>query len=110
MGVNSGFMIAQVTAAALASENKALAHPSSVDICRHQPTKKTMSRCGACRGSSSLWEMAKNVTGILAIEWLSACQGMDFREGLKSSENLEKARKHYVTKWLTDKDRCLPRY
>lgn len=40
-----------------------------------------------------LWEMAKNVTGILAIEWLSACQGIDFREGLKSSEALEKARK-----------------
>ncbi|SUC47749.1 Histidine ammonia-lyase [Providencia stuartii] len=39
-----------------------------------------------------LWEMAKNVTGILAIEWLSACQGIDFREGLKSSEVLEKAR------------------
>ncbi len=37
--------------------------------------------------------MAKNVTGILAIEWLSACQGMDFRDGLKSSETLEKARK-----------------
>ncbi|HBO23999.1 MAG TPA: histidine ammonia-lyase [Providencia sp.] len=90
-GVNSGFMIAQVTAAALASENKALAHPSSVDSLPTSANQEDHVSMAPAAGRR-LWEMAKNVTGILAIEWLSACQGMDFREGLKSSEVLEKAR------------------
>lgn len=91
-GVNSGFMIAQVTAAALASENKALAHPSSVDSLPTSANQEDHVSMAPAAGRR-LWEMAKNVTGILAIEWLSACQGMDFREGLKTSETLEKARK-----------------
>ncbi|WP_353243204.1 histidine ammonia-lyase [Providencia sp.] len=91
-GVNSGFMIAQVTAAALASENKALAHPSSVDSLPTSANQEDHVSMAPAAGRR-LWEMAKNVTGILAIEWLSACQGMDFREGLKSSEALETARK-----------------
>ncbi|WP_272664614.1 histidine ammonia-lyase [Providencia sp. PROV174] len=91
-GVNSGFMIAQVTAAALASENKALAHPSSVDSLPTSANQEDHVSMAPAAGRR-LWEMAKNVTGILAIEWLSACQGMDFREGLRSSETLEKARK-----------------
>lgn len=91
-GVNSGFMIAQVTAAALASENKALAHPSSVDSLPTSANQEDHVSMAPAAGRR-LWEMAKNVTGILAIEWLSACQRMDFREGLKSSETLEKARK-----------------
>ncbi|EJD6670456.1 histidine ammonia-lyase [Providencia rettgeri] len=90
-GVNSGFMIAQVTAAALASENKALAHPSSVDSLPTSANQEDHVSMAPAAGRR-LWEMAKNVTGILAIEWLSACQGIDFREGLKSSEALEKAR------------------
>ena len=91
-GVNSGFMIAQVTAAALASENKALAHPSSVDSLPTSANQEDHVSMAPAAGRR-LWEMAKNVTGILAIEWLSACPGIDFREGLKSSEALEKARK-----------------
>lgn len=91
-GVNSGFMIAQVTAAALASENKVLAHPSSVDSLPTSANQEDHVSMAPAAGRR-LWEMAKNVTGILAIEWLSACQGMDFREGLKTSETLEKARK-----------------
>ncbi|MEX6001776.1 histidine ammonia-lyase [Providencia vermicola] len=91
-GVNSGFMIAQVTAAALASENKALAHPSSVDSLPTSANQEDHVSMAPAAGRR-LREMAKNVTGILAIEWLSACQGMDFRDGLKSSETLEKARK-----------------
>jgi histidine ammonia-lyase len=39
-----------------------------------------------------LWEMAENTRGILAVEWLAACQGLDLREGLKTSPKLEKAR------------------
>ncbi|CDH34251.1 histidine ammonia-lyase [Xenorhabdus bovienii] len=90
-GVNSGFMIAQVTAAALASENKALAHPSSVDSLPTSANQEDHVSMAPAAGRR-LWEMADNVRGILAIEWLTACQGMDFRDGLKSSPILEKAR------------------
>lgn len=90
-GVNSGFMIAQVTAAALASDNKALAHPASVDslpTSANQEDHVSM----APNAGKRLWEMASNVKGIVAIEWLAACQGMDFREGGKTTEALERAR------------------
>lgn len=90
-GVNSGFMIAQVTAAALASDNKALAHPASVDsipTSANQEDHVSM----APNAGKRLWPMAENTRGILAIEWLGACQGLDFRKGLKSSPLLEKAR------------------
>lgn len=98
-------MIAQVTAAALASENKALAHPSSVDSLPTSANQEDHVSMAPAAGRR-LWEMAKNVTGILAIEWLSACQGMDFRDGLKSSEKLEKARKTLRDKVAYyDKDR-----
>lgn len=90
-GVNSGFMIAQVTAAALTSENKALAYPNSVDsipTSANQEDHVSM----APRAGARLWEMADNVRHIIAIEWLGACQGLDLREGLKTTEALEKAR------------------
>ncbi|MCQ4348005.1 histidine ammonia-lyase [Pseudomonas stutzeri] len=90
-GVNSGFMIAQVTAAALASDNKALAHPHSVDslpTSANQEDHVSM----APNAGKRLWAMADNVRGILAIEWLGACQGLDFRTGLKTSPKLEQAR------------------
>lgn len=91
-GVNSGFMIAQVSAAALASANKALAHPHSVDslpTSANQEDHVSMAPNAGMR----LWEMAANVRGILAIEWLAACQGLDFRRGLHSSPPLERARR-----------------
>ena len=90
-GVNSGFMIAQVTAAALASDNKALAHPACVDS---MPTSANQEDhvSMAPNGGKRLWEMADNTRGVLAIEWLSACQGLDFRENLKTSVTLEHAR------------------
>ena len=72
-GVNSGFMIAQVTAAALASDNKALAHPASVDslpTSANQEDHVSM----APNAGKRLWPMAENVRDILAIEWLGACQ------------------------------------
>ncbi|MBD2785887.1 histidine ammonia-lyase [Xenorhabdus sp. DI] len=104
-GVNSGFMIAQVTAAALASENKALAHPSSVDSLPTSANQEDHVSMAPAAGRR-LWEMADNVRGILAIEWLTACQGMDFRHGLKSSPVLEKAR-HILRNKVAhyDKDR-----
>lgn len=91
-GVNSGFMIAQVTAAALASENKALAHPHSVDSLPTSANQEDHVSMAPAAGKR-LWEMAANSRGVLAVEWLGACQGLDFRKGLKSSEVLEQARK-----------------
>jgi len=88
-GVNSGFMIAQVTAAALASENKSLAHPASVDslpTSANQEDHVSMATFAARR----LLPMAENTAGIIAIELLAACQGIDFRRPLKTSPALEK--------------------
>ncbi len=90
-GLNSGFMIAQVTAAALASENKSLAHPASVDslpTSANQEDHVSMATFAARR----LTDMAENTAGILAIELLAACQGIDFRAPLKSSAPLEEAK------------------
>ncbi|GGY12602.1 histidine ammonia-lyase [Paludibacterium paludis] len=91
-GVNSGFMIAQVTSAALASENKSLAHPASVDslpTSANQEDHVSMATFAARR----LADMAGNTAGILGVELLAACQGLDFRAPLSSSEPLEDARR-----------------
>jgi len=90
-GLNSGFMIAQVTAAALASENKSLAHPASVDslpTSANQEDHVSMATFAARR----LRDMADNGAGILAVELLAACQGVDFRRPLKTSRPLEDAK------------------
>ncbi len=89
-GVNSGFMIAQVTAAALASENKTLAHPASVDslpTSANQEDHVSMSTFAARR----LADMAANSAAIVAIELLAACQGIDLRAPLKTSPRLQEA-------------------
>jgi histidine ammonia-lyase len=91
-GVNSGFMIAQVTAAALASENKALSHPHSVDSLPTSANQEDHVSMAPAAGKR-LWEMAENTRGVLAIEWLGACQGLDLRKGLKTSAKLEQARR-----------------
>jgi histidine ammonia-lyase len=87
-GVNSGFMIAHVTAAALASENKSLAHPASVDslpTSANQEDHVSMATFAARR----LGAMNANTRRIVAIELLAAAQGIDFRRPLKTSEPLE---------------------
>ncbi|MEP7069605.1 MAG: histidine ammonia-lyase [Usitatibacter sp.] len=89
-GVNSGFMIAHVTAAALASENKSIAHPASVDslpTSANQEDHVSMATFAARR----LSDMADNTAAIVAIELLAAAQGIDFRRPLKSSRALEEA-------------------
>jgi histidine ammonia-lyase len=89
-GVNSGFMIAQVTAAALASENKSLAHPASVDslpTSANQEDHVSM----ATFASRRLTPMAANTSGIVAIELLAAAQGVDLRRPLKTSVKLAQA-------------------
>jgi histidine ammonia-lyase len=90
-GLNSGFMIAQVTAAALASENKTLAHPASVDsmpTSANQEDHVSMATFAARR----LRDMGENTAGILAVELLAACQGIDFRRPLRTSPLLEEAK------------------
>ncbi len=89
-GVNSGFMIAQVTAAALASENKSLAHPASVDslpTSANQEDHVSMATFAARR----LTPMAANTAGIVAIELLAAAQGVEMRLPLRSSPLLTEA-------------------
>lgn len=86
-GLNSGFMIAHVTAAALASENKSHAHPSSVDTIptsANQEDHVSMATYGARR----LHEMAHNTATIVGIELLAAAQGVDFHAPLKTSARL----------------------
>ncbi|WP_022953280.1 histidine ammonia-lyase [Leucothrix mucor] len=87
-GVNSGFMIAQVTAAALASENKSLAHPASVDslpTSANQEDHVSMATFAARR----LTDMNLNTRYVVAIELLAACQGIELRRPLKSNDVLE---------------------
>ncbi|MGF1724008.1 histidine ammonia-lyase [Photobacterium nomapromontoriensis] len=90
-GVNSGFMIAQVTAAALASENKTLAHPACVDSLPTSANQEDHVSMAAFAGRR-LKNMADNTRGILAIELLAAAQGLDFRQPHRSSDKLEQAK------------------
>ena len=87
-GLNSGFMIAQVTAAALAAENQCLANPSSVTslpTSANQEDHVSMATYGARR----LLDMARNTAVIVGIEAMSAAQGMEFDRSLKSSPLVE---------------------
>lgn len=90
-GLNSGFMIPQVTAAALVSENKQRAYPASVDsipTSANQEDHVSM----AAHGARRLVPMAENAMSIVAIEWLCAAQGCDFHAPLTSSPALESVR------------------
>ncbi len=87
-GLNSGFMMAQVTAAALASENKSLAHPASVDslpTSANQEDHVSMATFAALR----LHAMLDNVIDIVAIELLAAAQGIEFHRPKTSSDAIE---------------------
>jgi histidine ammonia-lyase len=87
-GLNSGFMVAQITAAALASENKGLAHPGSLDsipTAANQEDYVSMATFAARR----LGEMADNLRDILAIELLAAAQGLHLRRPAQTSGPLE---------------------
>ena len=89
-GVNSGFMAAEITAAALAAENKQRAAPASIDsltTCANQEDHVSMATHAARR----LTEMNDNLAKIVAIEWLAAAQGVGFRAPLKTSAHLASA-------------------
>ena len=91
-GLNSGFMVPQVTAAALVAENKQRAAPASVDsipTSANQEDHVSM----AAHAARRLLPMAENVVQILAIELLAACQGCDFYGGMVSSEPLQAVRR-----------------
>jgi histidine ammonia-lyase len=89
-GVCSGFMMAQVTAAALVAENRMLCHPASIDsipTSANQEDHVSMATHGARR----LGAMTANALNVVAIEFLAACQGIDLRAPLKTSARLQGA-------------------
>ena len=89
-GINSGFMAAEITAAALAAENRQRAAPASIDsltTCANQEDHVSMATHGARR----LAEMNGNLAKIVAIEWLAAAQGIGFRAPLATSARLARA-------------------
>lgn len=90
-GVNSGFMIAHVTAAALVSENKSLAFPASVDTVPTSAGQEDHVSMATHAGTKAR-RIAGNAAGVVGIELLAACQGVDFHAPLKSSPRLEAAR------------------
>jgi histidine ammonia-lyase len=89
-GINSGFMMPQVTAAALASENKGLAHPASVDSITTSGNKEDYVSMGMA-AAIKLKRVIANATNVLAIEACAAAQALDFLFPLKSSQPLQKA-------------------
>ncbi len=89
-GVNSGFMIAEVTSAALMSENKQRANPCSVDstpTSANQEDHVSM----AAHGARRLMDMADNLRNIIAIEWMCAAQGIELRAPIETSSVLKSA-------------------
>jgi histidine ammonia-lyase len=90
-GVNSGFMIAQVTAAALVSENKSLAWPASVDTIPTSAGQEDHVSM-ATHAAAKAGRVAGNAAGVIGVELLAAAQGLDFHTPLKSSPGIEAAR------------------
>ncbi|MES2207047.1 MAG: histidine ammonia-lyase [Pseudomonadota bacterium] len=106
-GLNSGFMIAHVTAAALASENKSLAHPASVDSLPTSANQEDHVSMATFAGRR-LSEMAFNTSNIIGIEFLAAAQGIDFHRPLITSPLLAQVHQHLRTQVsFYDKDRLL---
>jgi histidine ammonia-lyase len=89
-GINSGFMMPQVTAAALASENKVLAHPASVDSITTSGNKEDYVSMGMA-AAIKLKKVLANTTNVLAIEACAAAQAIDFLAPLKTSRTLQQA-------------------
>ncbi len=104
-GINSGFMIAHVTAAALVSENKQKSHPACVDsipTSAGQEDHVSMATHGARR----LRDMAENTATIVGIELLAAVQGLEFHRPLQSSgtlENIVSTIREHVTNYKEDR-------
>ncbi len=106
-GVHSGFMMAQVTAAAVASECKVLSHPSSVDTIPTDGGKEDVVPM-AMGAAWKLRRIIRNVQHVLGIELMCSMQGIDYRRPLRSSAGIERAydKTRALVKTLTD-DRVL---
>jgi len=106
-GVHSGFMMAQVTAASVASECKVLSHPSSVDTIPTDGGKEDVVPM-AMGAAWKLRRIVRNVQHILGIELMCAMQGLDYRRPLRSSAPVERAyeKTRSLVQTLTD-DRVL---
>jgi histidine ammonia-lyase len=106
-GIESGLMLAQVTAAALASENKLLAHPASVDSIPTSGNKEDYVSMGMA-AALKLRPILENLTAILAIELLAACQALDLLAPLKTGTLALKAQRLVrEVSPLVDRDRPL---
>lgn len=88
-GLNSGLMISQYTAAALVSENKVLAHPASVDSIPTSANQEDHVSMGTIAARKA-FEIVKNTEDVLAIEFLTACQAIDFRDPEKLGRETKK--------------------
>ncbi|HMC83576.1 MAG TPA: histidine ammonia-lyase [Candidatus Polarisedimenticolia bacterium] len=91
-GLHSGFMMAQVTAAALVSENKGLAHPASVDSIPTSASQEDHVSMGAWAARKAV-QVLENAERVVAIELMAGCQGLDFLAPLATSRPLEAARR-----------------
>lgn len=89
-GLNSGYMIAQYTAASLVSENKVLAHPASVDSIPTSANQEDHNSMGSI-AAQKCYQILKNVQTVIAIELMTACQGVDFHRPMKCGEGTEAA-------------------
>ncbi|KAF3859618.1 hypothetical protein F7725_022017 [Dissostichus mawsoni] len=106
-GLNSGFMIAHCTAAALVSENKALCHPSSVDSLSTSAATEDHVSMGGWAARKAL-RVVEHVEQVLAIELLAACQALEFLRPLKTTAPLEgvyQLLRSVVSPW--DRDRVM---
>ncbi|HUP63964.1 MAG TPA: aromatic amino acid lyase, partial [Thermoanaerobaculia bacterium] len=104
-GLHSGFMIAQVTAAALVSESKGLAHPASVDSIPTSANKEDHVSMGPI-AARKLAAIVENAANVVAIEALCAAQALDFRRPLRTSPALERihaALREAVPSWDADR-------
>jgi histidine ammonia-lyase len=105
-GLNSGFMMAQVTAASLVSENKVLAHPASVDSIPTSADKEDHVSMGMT-AALKLRRVVRNVEAVLGIEAVAAAQGIDLLRPLRSSDSLEAAHaeiRSRVAFWQEDRE------
>jgi histidine ammonia-lyase len=106
-GMNSGFMMPQVTAAALVSENKVLAHPASVDSITTSGNKEDYVSMGMI-AANKLKRVVENTRNALAIEAMAAAQALDFLAPLKTSKPLQQAHAAIRAVCATmDKDRVM---
>uniref|UniRef100_A0A8C4S0F2 Histidine ammonia-lyase n=1 Tax=Erpetoichthys calabaricus TaxID=27687 RepID=A0A8C4S0F2_ERPCA len=104
-GLNSGFMIAHCTAAALVSENKVLCHPSSVDSLSTSAATEDHVSMGGWAARKAL-QVVEHVEQVLSIELLAACQGIEFLRPLRTTTPLEKVYelvRSSVKPWIKDR-------